>query len=210
MTDVNPPRRRRATQARSKATVQKILDATTALIVERGARGVTMSEIARRADLVIGSLYQYFTDRSAIYRAVLIRHNAEARTLLHHFVSQARTLDEFIDALNALFDSYFELLQRDRLVIGLWEIVQTDPQLMALDVEDSLQNARYIARVSAPMLPGIEEARLVAANALLIQYSLYAGRIARELPPEIACEVPALYKAMLSQLFRQTLAPEET
>ena len=127
MTDVNPPRRRRATQARSKASVQKILDATTALIVERGAQGVTMSEIARRADLVIGSLYQYFTDRSAIYRAILIRHNAEARTLLHHFVSEARTLDELIDALNALFDSYFELLQRDRLVIGLWEIVQTDP-----------------------------------------------------------------------------------
>ncbi len=113
MTDVKTPRRRRATQTRSKATVQKILDATTGLIVERGPQGVTMSEIAKRADLVIGSLYQYFTDKSAIYRAILIRHAAEARTLLHHFVSGARTLEELTEALDRSFDAYFELLQKD-------------------------------------------------------------------------------------------------
>ena len=199
MAELKPPRRRRASQTRSKATVQKILDATTALIVERGAQGVTMSEIAKRADLVMGSLYQYFTDKSAIYRAILIRHAGEARTLLHHYVSGAQTLEQLTEAISLCSDGYFELLQKDRLVVGLWDIVQTDPELLALDLEDTLQNARYIAGVAAPMLPDMDMNRLVASCVLLIQVSLYAGRLARDLPAEIGQEFPAIYKLMLRE-----------
>jgi AcrR family transcriptional regulator len=196
MTDVNAPRRRRATQTRSKATVQKILDAATGLIVERGAQGVTMSEIAKRADLVIGSLYQYFTDRSAICRAILIRHQAEARTLLHHYVSGVRTLDELTEALNVSFDAYFQLLQEDHLIVGLWAIIQTDPDLQALDIEDTLQNARYLTSIAGPMFPGVEPDRLTATFVMFIQFSIYAGRLARDLPPDIARQFPATFKAM--------------
>ncbi len=208
MTDAKAPRRRRATQARSKATVQRILDATTQLIVERGAQGVTMSEIAKRADLVIGSLYQYFTDKSAIYRAILIRHAGEARALLHHHVSGARTLEALNDALSLSFDDYFSLLQKDRLIIGLWAIVQADPELQALDIEDTLQNARYIAGVAAPMLPGVDMSRLVATCFVLIQFSLYAGHLARDLPVEIGQEFPATYKSMLRESLASLRRPK--
>ncbi len=197
MSEVTAPRRRRASQARSKATVQRILDAATDLIVERGAQGVTMSEIAKRADLVIGSLYQYFTDKSAIYRAILIRHTAEARAVLHHYVTGAQSLEALSEALNLCFDAYFEILQKDRLIIGLWSIVQTDPDLQALDLEDSLQNARFVAGVAAPLLPGVDMDRLVAACVMLIQFSLYAGRLARDVPAPIAQEIPVTYKAMI-------------
>jgi AcrR family transcriptional regulator len=199
MTDVKAPRRRRASQTRSKATVQKILDATTALIVERGAQGVTMSEIAKRSDLVIGSLYQYFTDKSAIYRAIVIQHSVEARALLHHYMDGVGTLDQLTEALSLSFDAYFELLQRDRLVIGLWSIVQTDGALQTLDLEDTLLNARYVAKIAAPMLPGVEMSRLVATCFILIQFSLYAGHLARNLPAEIGQEFPETYKLMLYQ-----------
>jgi len=173
------------------------MDATTALIVERGPQGVTMSEIAKRADLVIGSLYQYFTDKTAIYRAILIAHSSDARSLLHHYVSGVTSLEELTEALNLAFDAYFELLQKDRLVIGLWSIVQTDAELQALDLEDTLVNARYVAKVAAPMLPGVEMSRLVSTCFVLIQFSLYAGNLARHLPAEIGQEFPATYKFML-------------
>ncbi|WP_304171006.1 TetR/AcrR family transcriptional regulator [Phenylobacterium aquaticum] len=210
MTEVKAPRRRRATQTRSKATVQRILDAATDLIVERGAQGVTMSEIAKRADLVIGSLYQYFADRSAICRAILIRHQAEARTLLHHYVAGVQTLEALTEALSLSFDAYFELLQKDRLIIGLWAIVQTDPELQALDLEDSLQNARYLAGVAAPMLPGVDLNRLVATCVMLIQFSLYAGRLARDVPDPIAGEIPATYKAMFLDSLASLQRPRQT
>ena len=44
---VKTPGRRRATQARSKATVQRILDSAIALMIEKGAESVTMTEIAQ-------------------------------------------------------------------------------------------------------------------------------------------------------------------
>jgi AcrR family transcriptional regulator len=201
MPEAKPSPRRRATQNRSKVTVQKILDAATDLIVERGAQAVTMSEIAKRADLVIGSLYQYFTDKSAIFRAILIRHQAEARTLLHHYVSTAQTLDALSEALTLCFDAYFEILQKDRLIVGLWAMVQTDPELHALDLEDTLQNARYIASIASPMLPDVEQDRLVAAFMMLIQFALYAGRLSRDTPPGIAAQIPATYKAMFQECF---------
>jgi AcrR family transcriptional regulator len=210
MTDVNAPRRRRATQTRSKATVQKILDAATGLIVERGAQGVTMSEIAKRADLVIGSLYQYFTDRSAICRAILIRHQAEARTLLHHYVSGVRTLDELTEALNASFDAYFQLLQEGHLIVGLWAIIQTDPELQALDIEDTLQNARYLTSIAGPMMPGVATDRLTATFVMFIQFSIYAGRLARDLPADIARQFPATFKAMARAGVEMLMLKSET
>ncbi len=156
-----------------------------------------MSEIAKSADLVIGSLYQYFTDKSAIYRAILIAHSSDARALLHHYVSGVTSLEELTEALGLAFDAYFELLQKDRLVIGLWSIVQTDAELQVLDLEDTLVNARYVAKIAAPMLPGVEMGRLVSTCFVLIQFSLYAGSFARHIPSEIGQDFPATYKFML-------------
>lgn len=46
-----------------------ILDATTALIRERGLRAVTMADIAARAGIGRATLYKYFGDAEAILRA---------------------------------------------------------------------------------------------------------------------------------------------
>jgi len=46
-----------------------ILDATVALVAERGLRGVTMADIAARAGIGRATLYKYFPDAEAILRA---------------------------------------------------------------------------------------------------------------------------------------------
>jgi AcrR family transcriptional regulator len=204
------PRRRRASQARSIATVQKILDATHDLIVERGAAAVTMSDIARRAGLVIGSLYQYFVDKSAIFREILIRHQAESRALLHHHVAQAQSFEQLVDALVRSFDDYYALLQRDRLIAGLWPMVQTDPELQALDMQDTLQNARHVAAIAERFVTGISTERLIAAYTLLIQFSMYAGQLALEAPAETAREIPPAFRTMLRDSLGAMAQPPKT
>jgi len=96
-----PSGRRRASQARSKATVERILDSAAALIVEKGADGVTMTEIARRSNVVVGSLYQYFADKSAINRALLVRHHEEVRRMLQGYLSNVGTFNDFMAAIEA-------------------------------------------------------------------------------------------------------------
>lgn len=197
MTDASPPRRRRASQARSKATVQRILDATTALIAEKGAHAVTMSDIARQAGLVIGTLYQYFVDRTAIFRAILIDHQAKARDLLHHHVGQARSGEDLIEALVDSFDAYYAMLQQDRLVAGLWSMVQADPELHAIDLADTLANARYVATVAARFDPAADPDLATARHALLIQFSMYAGMLALQTPGAMARDVAPAFRTIL-------------
>lgn len=62
-----------------------ILDATPALVAERGLRGVTMAEVAARAGIGRATLYKYFGDAEAILRAwherEIGRHLGEVTTI---------------------------------------------------------------------------------------------------------------------------------
>ena len=65
-----PPKLWNATIETHRAAVRDaILDATMALIRERGLRAVTMADIAARAGIGRATLYKYFGDAEAILRA---------------------------------------------------------------------------------------------------------------------------------------------
>jgi len=53
-------------QARSKATVDAILEATSRILQTDGGRALTTDAVARLAGVSIGTLYQYFPDKNAI------------------------------------------------------------------------------------------------------------------------------------------------
>lgn len=61
-------------QARGKARVETILDATAAVIMEKGLSGVTMHGVAKQASTPIGSMYHFFPDRDALLDALEERH----------------------------------------------------------------------------------------------------------------------------------------
>ncbi len=71
--------RRTPRQARSRETVEAILDAAAFLLETEGFRAASTNAIARRAGVSIGSLYQFFASREEVFRALLDRHGAEVR-----------------------------------------------------------------------------------------------------------------------------------
>ena len=58
--------RRNPKQARAQATVDAILEATFHILETEGLSKLTTNQIAARAGVSIGTLYQYFSDRDAI------------------------------------------------------------------------------------------------------------------------------------------------
>ena len=66
--------RKRPRQARSKVTVDTILDATTRVLVKLGFDGLTTNAVAATAGVSIGSLYQYFPNKEALVLALIERH----------------------------------------------------------------------------------------------------------------------------------------
>lgn len=69
--------RKRPRQARSKATVEAILEATAGVLVKLGYEKATTNRIADAAGVSVGSLYQYFPNKQALVAALIDRH-AEA------------------------------------------------------------------------------------------------------------------------------------
>jgi AcrR family transcriptional regulator len=73
--------RRQPKQQRGKKRVEKILDAAAAVFDEMGYEAATTHLIAAKAGTAIGSLYQFFPDKAAIFRAMELRHVERVKVL---------------------------------------------------------------------------------------------------------------------------------
>lgn len=86
------PVRRRPRQRRARETVDAILDAVVRLLKREGFPALTTNRVAEMAGVSIGSVYQYFSDKGAIFRALHQRHIDQidqliATTLVKHAAS---------------------------------------------------------------------------------------------------------------------------
>jgi len=64
-------------QARSTASVDAILKATVQVLLRVGKEKLTTTRVAARAGVSVGTLYQYFPNKSALLRAVMRLHVEE-------------------------------------------------------------------------------------------------------------------------------------
>ncbi len=64
------PGRRRPVQQRSQERYERILDACAALLDEAGAAALTTKEVAHRAQVPIGTLYQFFAGKEDLLAAL--------------------------------------------------------------------------------------------------------------------------------------------
>ena len=72
---LNP--RKKPQQRRSRVTIDTIFEATIQVLLANGFDRITTIQIADRAGVSIGSLYQYFPNKRALLAAVVKRHVGE-------------------------------------------------------------------------------------------------------------------------------------
>jgi AcrR family transcriptional regulator len=78
-----PTPRRKPQQRRSHQTVDAVLDAVVRVLKREGVLAVTTNRIAEVAGVSIGSIYQYFPDKRAIFVALHQRHIDEIDRMVH-------------------------------------------------------------------------------------------------------------------------------
>jgi AcrR family transcriptional regulator len=66
--------RKTPVQARSTASVEAILQATIQVLLKEGKLKLTTTRVAHRAGVSVGTLYQYFPNKSALLQALLKEH----------------------------------------------------------------------------------------------------------------------------------------
>ncbi|HEY8461157.1 MAG TPA: TetR/AcrR family transcriptional regulator [Blastocatellia bacterium] len=69
--------RKHASQERSRATVDALIEATARILVREGYDRASTNRIAEEAGVSVGSLYQYYPGKEALVAAVIDRHNQE-------------------------------------------------------------------------------------------------------------------------------------
>jgi AcrR family transcriptional regulator len=65
------------TQSRARATWDAILDGAAEVLLKQGYEKATTDRIADRAGVSIGSVYEYFPNKEAIFAAVMLRWNEQ-------------------------------------------------------------------------------------------------------------------------------------
>jgi len=97
--------RKSPVQARSAASVEAILEATIQVLLSVGKERLTTTKVALRAGVSVGTLYQYFPNKSALLQAVLKRHLAEVAEAVQLVCAeqQGETLRKMATALVTAF-----------------------------------------------------------------------------------------------------------
>jgi AcrR family transcriptional regulator len=104
--------RKSPVQARSSATVEAILEATIQVLLQTGKERLTTTKVALRAGVSVGTLYQYFPNKSALLQAALKRHLDEVTEAVELVCREQRghSLEEMATALMTRF---FDAKMRD-------------------------------------------------------------------------------------------------
>ena len=88
-------------QARSAATVETILEAATRVIAKESLSGFNTNRVAEVAGVSVGSLYQYFPNKTALVIALIQQDHFQLAARLMRCVDQyiEKTFDVALDAL---------------------------------------------------------------------------------------------------------------
>lgn len=137
---------RKPQQARSQERVDRILDEAERLFLAVGYEATTTKEIAQKAQVPVGTLYQFFPNRAAIVVALAIRYAEQLQQLFNNLHSLAATqlplevhLDRTIEAFHLFYTSHPGLI----LVFG--QLRQVAPEIETVNAKFDRQIEQQVA-----------------------------------------------------------------
>jgi AcrR family transcriptional regulator len=187
--------RRIPQQARSRARVDAILTAARKLLGKGGE--VTMSEIADAANVPIASLYQYFPDRTALLRALMLGLHERLRSRLQaalELVTRAEDIPAFADGM---IDALLVEFGAARPHLNIWAAAQASEVLRELDVKDALELTELVVARFQEIAPAVDPERL---RDICVFVVAIAGQVARQsflMPKEDGPRMLREFKALI-------------
>ena len=155
--------RKSPVQARSTASVDAILEATVQVLLSVGKERLTTTRVALRAGVSVGTLYQYFPNKSALLKAVLRRHLNQVMEATERVCREqaGRTLQEMA---TALINAFLEAKMRDAKTSVALYSVSSDVDGAKIQQQMGLRSNRAIvAMLESAREPLIKDPQLVAS-----------------------------------------------
>ncbi|WP_454288068.1 TetR family transcriptional regulator [Rhizobium arsenicireducens] len=130
-------------QERSIQRLDQILEAASALVAEQGVTKLRMTDIAVRARVPIGSLYQFFPEKAAIIRALHDRHTTRVQSMARDMFANAPSQAQALDLAEAAVVNFYQTYRDDPIYLPVWMAGMADTDLRELNSQH-LQNVSQI------------------------------------------------------------------
>ena len=140
--------RKEPRQARSKATVEAIVQAGARVLGDQGWAGFTTNKVAEVAGVSIGSLYQYFPDKLSLIEAVRSHHFEDVLRVIRKAMDREKPMRQFAEALvDGMIDAHLEHPALHRVMLD-----EVPGHADARAAHDSFR-AEYLSRYAAAIAP---------------------------------------------------------
>ncbi|WP_223460654.1 MULTISPECIES: TetR/AcrR family transcriptional regulator [unclassified Pseudomonas] len=196
--------RRHPTQQRSRDRQERILAMATQLIADKGSDQLKMSEIAECSEISIGSLYQYFPDKSSVIRMLAERYNAESRRCITEAMEAVEDAEGLHAAYSQLLDQYYEIVMATPVMRDIWSGMQADKQLLQLELGESRIAGALLAQAMLRVFPESDEQQVQESAFLIWHLGEATMRLAVTCAPE---EGRALVEAFKRMSLREVMEP---
>ncbi|MEE2032396.1 TetR/AcrR family transcriptional regulator [Rhodococcus chondri] len=165
--------RRRPTQERSRRKFDALLAASRELLTEVGFESFTCEEVASRADVPIGTLYQFFANKYVIVCELNRQDLVGVQDELAQFNGKIPSVD-WLRFLNSFVDHMAGLWTTDPSRREVWLAMQSTPSTRATGAIHEREFAEQVARMLAPLTPDTPRPRrkLMAEVLVHIVYSM--------------------------------------
>lgn len=195
------PVRKIPKQERSQRRFESIVDAAAEAFASFGFEATTMEGIAARAGTSIGSVYQFFPNKTAVFREVAQRAIEGSGKTFAKLMVLAASGAQWGALLDAACDLYFDLHLRDPMTQA---VVRNFELYREFEAEDAAQMERFIAVVGqflagwSPTLEGPH--RNIVARALVYTFGTSMLIIASQEPqtaPAMLEEIKLMLRSYL-------------
>ena len=170
-------------QHRSRANVERILEAAAVLLDEKGYDHLTTASIAREAGCSIGSIYQYFPNKHAIMTSLVERWLAADNEVLEQVEKNQGHYETVVEEFLALTEKLVQVYKEQRGLFALVTLIRNIPELHQMaEIHDRQYAIRLMKIMNRYLRKGDNAERLALAGFFTIIVDAAAMSIATETP----------------------------
>ncbi len=199
------PSRRVPRQARSRERVERILDAAAHVFADAGFEAATTEAIAARAETSIGSVYQFFPNKDALFGAISARYFSRVSALFEALMARASELS-WQELLEEGIDAFAAFDQEDLDFRAVWRNWHRSGEFMAtgqaMNREFARRTEKVLAAQAKKSLPPARRALVATVTVEAISAMLFLAAREPKRSRAVVAETKTMMRRYLSAYTR--------
>lgn len=167
--EVRETTRRVPAQERSRQRVERILEAAGQVFGEAGYEAATMEAIAERAETSIGSIYQFFPNKLAVFQALAARYRDRTRVLVDSRFKGPYAEQPWREILDGAIDAFAAFHENEPGFRAVWLGVYFTAEVVSEGEAFNRELAEQLAELIGSKLPGLPRAMRPVVATMIVE-----------------------------------------